>query len=127
MATYTKYPLSASISTEGLVNISLSSTSGTLIHETYVDYDLPVEAVMEEVWLYLTNLSNTNTTVCDITLGTSSPFRVTLPPQSGPILVLPGIIMISTDGSPVTPARIEVDAVSGGDVQASGYVNRISP
>jgi hypothetical protein len=65
--------------------------------------------------------------VCDITLGTSGPFRVTLPPQSGPILVLPGIIMISSNSSPPTPARIEVDAVSGGDIQASGYVNRITP
>lgn len=127
MATYTKYPLSASISSEGLVTISLSSSSGTLIHETYVDYDLPVEAVMEEIWLYLTNLSNTNTTVCDITLGTNGPFRVTLPPQSGPILVLPGIIMFSQDDAPPIPARIEVDAVSGGDVQASGFVNRITP
>jgi hypothetical protein len=127
MATYTKHPLSASLSTQGLVDILISTSGSTTVHETYVDYDLPVWEVVEEVWLYLTNLSNTNTAVCDITLGTNTTFRVTLPPQSGPILVLPGIIMFSQDGSPPIPAQISVDAVSGGDVQASGYVNRITP
>ena len=120
MATYTKLNLSAS--TGGMpVKVVQTATAGTTIHTTGTS-----ASVLDEVWLYA---NNTDTAARKLTIeygGTSSPdnlIEITIPPEAGLVLVIPGLLLAG-DG---TSGRIvRAFAATANVINITGYVNRIS-
>jgi hypothetical protein len=119
MATYNKLTLSGS--TDGRpVKVAATATAGTTIHtasSTATTYD--------EIWLYA---QNTDTTARKLTIefgGTTSPddlIELTVQPESGLVLVIPGLVIKGN----ATPLLVRAFAATANVVTISGYVNRIS-
>lgn len=114
MTTYTKLPLSGS--TDGRpVKVAATATAGTTIHTTGSDID--------EVWLWA---SNTDSVVRKLTIefgGTTSPddtIEVSIPAESGLVLVIPGIPLQNT-------LVVRAFAATANVVNVVGFVNRITP
>lgn len=116
MATLSKQKLSAS--TDGMgVNVTATATPGTTIHTASA-----VAGVFDEVWLYAVNIS---ATAVKLTIefggatGTDN-IEVTIPGESGLLLVIPGLILAN---SKVLKAFAGTTAV----LTLHGFVNRITP
>lgn len=119
MATFSKITLSGS--TDGRpVKVAATATAGTLIHtasSTATTYD--------EVWLYA---QNTDTTARKLTIefgGTTAPddlIEVTIQPEAGLVMVIPGLVIKGN----ATPLVVRAFAATANVVTISGYVNRIS-
>jgi hypothetical protein len=116
MATWTKLPLSGS--TNGRpIKVVATSLAGTTIHTaaatTGVDnYD--------EVWLFGYNSDTANRSLTVQFGGTTAPddsITITLSPQAGLFLVLPGIIIQNS-------LVVKAFASTANVVMVSGYVNR---
>lgn len=120
MATYSKIVLSGS--TNGApVKVAATASSGTLIHSTGTS-----SSVIDEVWLYATNTSVTSVMLTIQYAGTTSPdndLEITIPGQSGLILVVPGLPLTGT-GSAATSVR--AFAGTANVVTIYGYVNRVA-
>jgi hypothetical protein len=119
MATFSKLNLSGSTDGRG-IKVAATATAGTTIHtasSTATHYD--------EVWLYAVN---SDTTARKLTIefgGTSSPddlIEITIPPESGLTLVVPGL-PIKGNASPLV---VRAFAATANVVMIHGYVNRIS-
>ena len=120
MATFTKHTLSAS-SGGRPIKVTQTSTPGTLIHSTGTS-----DTVIDEIWLYATNTSSTQTTLTLEIGGTTSPddlIEVGIPSKSGLSLVLAGNILTGTGAA---SRSITAFALTGDVVNIVGYVNRIS-
>ena len=119
MATFGKLVLSGS--TDGrAIKVAATATPGTTIHtasSTATDYD--------EIWLYA---QNTDTTARKLTIefgGTSAPddlIEITVPAESGLVLVAPGLVLKGN----ATPLVVKAFAATTNVVTIHGYVNRIS-
>jgi hypothetical protein len=120
MATYTKLNLSGS--TGGMpIKVAATATAGTLIHNT-----VDSSTTLDEIWLYA---NNTDTTDRKLTIeygGTISPdnlIEITIPAESGLVLVIPGLLL---NGTGVDPRSVRAFAATANVINISGYVNRIS-
>jgi hypothetical protein len=120
MATISKRELSGAADGK-MVKVAQTATPGTLIHTATSgnagadDYD--------EIWLWAVN---SDTTARKLTIewgGTASPddtIEVTIPPEAGLVLVVPGLIL---ENSQVVRAFCAAANV----VMVAGYVNRMTP
>lgn len=120
MATYVRRALSGS--TNGrMIKVVATASAGTTIHTATAgatgadDFD--------EIWLWAVN---SDTTARKLTIefgGTTSPddtIEVTIAPEAGLVLVVPGLVLAN---SVVTRAF----AAAANVVMIAGYVNRIAP
>lgn len=100
------------------VKIVATATAGTTIHTCGSG-----TTVLDEVWLWATN---TDPTARKLTIefgGTTSPddtVEVTIPPESGPFLVIPGWILCNS-------LLVRGFCATANVVIVAGYVNRITP
>lgn len=119
MATYEKKILSGS--TDGRpILVAATASAGTTIHT-----GSSTSTTIHEVWLYASNPSNAQRTLTIQWGGTTSPndhFVLFLPPQSGLIVIAPGLILKGN----ATPLVIRAFADSANQVNISGYVNEIA-
>lgn len=119
MAVFTKTILSGS--TDGrAIKVVATATAGTTIHTGSA-----TAATLHEVWLYA---QNTDTTARKLTIewgGTTSPddlIEVTIPAESGLVLVAPGLLIKGN----ATPLVVRAFAASANVVTIHGYVNVIA-
>lgn len=120
MATYSKVLLSGS--TQGKpIKVVATATTGTTIHATGTS-----STIIDEVWLYSVNSSTSPVLLTVEYGGTTAPdqnIQVTIPPQSGLTLVVPGLVLTGTGAAANT---ITAFAGTANVLTISGYVNRIS-
>ena len=114
MTTFSKVKLSGS--TDGrMIKVVQTATTGTTIHTAHA-------TSLDEIHLWAVN---SDTTARKLTIeygGTSSPdnlIEITIPPESGPIPVVPGFVLTN---SLVVTAFAETANV----VMVGGFVNRIT-
>jgi hypothetical protein len=119
MATFSKDILSASTNGRA-IKVAATATPGTTIHTgstTTTTYD--------EVWLYA---QNTDTTARKLTVefgGTTAPddlIEITIPAESGLVLVAPGLIIKGA----ATALVVRAFAATTNVITVHGYVNRIT-
>ncbi len=115
MTTLAKLKLSGS--TDGkMIKVVATGTTGTTIHTAHA-------TALDEVWLYAVNSDNTAARKLTIEFGgTTSPdclIELTIPPEGGLVLVVPGFIL--TNSLVVTAFCATANVVMIG-----GYVNRIT-
>lgn len=119
MATFSKEILSGS--SDGMpILVANTATPGTTIHTASSN-----TSIEDEIWIYATN---TDTTARKLTIefgGTTSPnnlIELTVQPEAGLVLVVPGLILKGN----ATPKVVRAFAATANVVTISGYVNRIS-
>jgi hypothetical protein len=119
MATFSKLTLSGS--TDGrAIKIASTSTPGTTLHTGSA-----TATTFDEIWLYA---MNTDTTARKLTVewgSTSSPddlIELTVGPESGLVLVVPGLVLKGN----ATPLVVRAFAATTNVVTILGYVNRIT-
>jgi hypothetical protein len=120
MATFSKNLLSGSTNGRG-IKVSASASPGTTIHATGTS-----SSDIDEIWLYAYN-GHADEVLTTIEFGgTSSPddtIKVTIPAQSGLVLVAPGLTLTGTSASAST---VSAFAATPNVVTIHGYVNRIA-
>lgn len=120
MATFTKVSLSGS-SQGKAVKVAATASTGTTIHATGTS-----STIIDEVWLYAYN-SDTSFRLLTIQFGgttaVDNDIKISIPPQSGLTLVVPGLILTGT-GS--VASTVYAFAETANVITLSGYVNRIS-
>ncbi len=114
MATYSKQKLSGG--TDGRnVLVAATGTPGTTIHTAHA-------TALDEIWLWATN---TDATARKLTIeygGTTTPndlIEITIPPESGPVLVIPGWLLSNS-------CLVKAFAASANVIVINGFVNRIT-
>ena len=119
MATFTKNILSGSTQGRG-IKVVATTSSGTTIHATGTS-----SSIIDEVWLYAYN-GDTTARLLTVQWGnTSTPdddIKVTIPAQSGLVLVAPGLTLTGTGSAANT---IRAYAAAANVITIHGYVNRI--
>lgn len=120
MATYSKTILSGS--TDGkAIKVGATATPGTTIHT-----GSSTNTTLHEVWLYATN---TDTTARKLTIewgGTASPddlIEITIPAESGLVLVAPGLLI---KGNSTSALVVSAFAATTNVITVHGYVNVIT-
>jgi hypothetical protein len=104
------------------ISIGETGSPGDIIHTTGIS-----STVIDEVWIYATNVALVQR---DLTIehgGTGSAdyeIKLGIPPRSGLSIVLPGLVL-SGDG--FTGSSIRAYSDSPGSINIVGYVNRITP
>lgn len=120
MATYTKVLLSGS--TQGKpIKVAATSSTGTTIHSTGTS-----STTIDEIWLYSQNTSTSPVLLTVEYGGTTAPdqnIQVTVPPQSGLTLIVPGLVLTGTGAA---ANNVTAFAGTANVLTISGYVNRIS-
>ena len=120
MATYTKQLLSGSTQGKQIKVVATAST-GTTIHATGTS-----SSTIDEIWLYATNTS-TSPVLLTVQYGTTTApddnIIITIPPQSGEILVVAGLILTGTGSAANT---VYAFAATANVINIGGYVNRIA-
>ena len=113
MATFSKILLSGSTQGRG-IKVSATSSPGTS------------SSVIDEVWLYAYN-GHSSSVLTTIQFGnTTSPdddIKITIPAQSGLVLVVPGFTLTGTGSAANT---IRAFAATTNVITIHGYVNRIA-
>ena len=112
--TYTKLKLSASVNGRQ-IKVAATATAGTAIHVAHA-------TDQDEVWIYCSNSDSTDHKLTIEWGGVTSPddlVEITIPAESGPVLVIPG--WICTGGVTVAAFAASADVLTIG-----GFVNRIS-
>lgn len=122
MATFAKVLLSGGSQGRAIkVAATTSGSAGTTIHTTGTS-----ASVIDEVWLYATNSSSLNV-VLTIQWGgvtaVDNETKLTIPPNSGLTLVMPGLVLTGTGSAGNVIAAY---AGTTNVITVSGYVNRIS-
>ena len=120
MATFTKTLLSGSTRGRG-IKVAATATPGTTIHATGTS-----ATTVDEVWLYAYNSDSTDRLLTIQWGNTTSPdddIKVTIPKQSGLVLVAPGLTLTGTGSAANT---IRAFAAAANVVTIHGYVNRIA-
>jgi hypothetical protein len=120
MATYSKVLLSGS--TQGQpITVAATATPGTTIHATGT-----TSTTIDEVWLYATNTS-TSPVLLTIQFGGTGAVQhskiITIPPQSGDILVIAGLPLTGTGAA---ANNILAFAATASVLTIAGYINRIA-
>lgn len=116
MTVYTKQVLSGSTNGRG-IKVAATSTPGTTIHTA-----VSGTANIDEVYLYAMNTDSTDRKLTIEWGGTTSPddlIEVTVPAESGLLLIAPGIILQNS-------LVIKAFAAAANVVIIHGFVNRIS-
>lgn len=120
MATFSKSILSGS--TDGrAIKVAATGTPGTTIHT-----GSSTATTLDEIWLYA---MNTDTAARKLTVewgGTSSPddlIELTIPAESGLVLVAPGLLI---KGNSTSALVVRAFAASANVITIHGYVNRIT-
>lgn len=121
MSTFT--PVILSGSTQGKqIKIAATATAGTTIHATGTS-----ATVQDEIWLWCTN-SDTTARKLTIEWGEATApdgnVEVTIPPESGPVLVIPGWRLTGSGAAGLTVAAF---AATTNVLTVAGYVNRYTP
>lgn len=120
MATFTKTILSGSTDGKG-IKVAATGSPGTTIHT-----GSSTATTIDEVWLYA---MNTDTAARKLTVqwgGTASPddeIEVTVPAESGLLLVAPGLPI---KGNASAALVVRAYAASANVVTIHGYANRIA-
>ena len=120
MATFTKTLLSGSTRGRG-IKVAATATPGTTIHTTGTS-----ASTIDEVWLYAYNGHSSDVLTTIEYGGTTSPddtIKVTIPAQSGLVLVAPGLTLTG-DGS--AGLVVKAFAATADVITIHGYVNRIA-
>jgi len=120
MATFTKTLLSGSTRGRG-IKVAATATPGTTIHTTGTS-----ASTIDEVWLYAYNGHSSDVLVTIEYGGTTSPddtIKVTIPAQSGLVLIAPGLTLTG-DGS--AGLVVKAFAATADVVTIHGFVNRIA-
>lgn len=114
MADFSKLKFSGS--TDGKqIKVAATSTAGTLIHTAHA-------TALDELWVWAVN---SDTAPRKLTMewgGVASPddlIEVTIPPESGYLLVVPGMILTNS-------LVVRAFAATANVVMINGYVNRIT-
>lgn len=119
MATFAKNVLSGSTNGKG-IRVVQTSSPGTTVHTGSTS-----TSVIDEVWLYA---QNSDTSPRKLTVqwgGTASPddtIELTLEPESGLVLVAPGLPL----GGAATALVIRAFAATADVITIHGFVNRIT-
>lgn len=116
MATYSKIALSGSTNGKQ-IKVAATATPGTTIHTAVTG-----TTNFDEIWLWAVNSDTTNRKLIIEFGGTTSPddlIEVTIPAESGLVLVVPGLILQND-------LVVKAFAASANLVMVSGYVNRIT-
>ena len=116
MASYAKVLLSAGTNGRGIVVDSSGSASATTIHQACSGIQ-----DRDEIWIYAMNQDEDYQDLSVLWGGTTHPddlVRMTVPPNAGPVLVIPGWIL---NNSLYVKAYCETANV----VCINGFVNRI--
>jgi hypothetical protein len=122
MATFSKVLLSGGSQGKAIkISANTSGSVGTTIHTTGIS-----STAIDEVWLYATNSSASNVVLTIQWGGTTvvdNEIKLTIPPNSGLTLVIPGLILTGTGsaGNVIAAYASSINAIT-----ISGYVNRIS-
>lgn len=114
MATYTKVKLSGS--TDGKqIKVVQTATAGTTIHTADA-------TALDEIWLYAVN-SSSSAVKLTIEWGEATApdgnVEVTIPAESGYLLVVPGLLLTNS-------LVVKAFAASANVILINGFVNRIS-
>lgn len=120
MATFSKVLLSGSSQGKG-IKVAATSSPGTTIHATGTS-----ASIIDEVWLWCVNSSTTAVKLTVQYGGTTSPdndVEVTVPGESGLMLVVPGFPVTGTGAAATT---IYAFAGTTNVLVIYGYVNRIT-
>jgi hypothetical protein len=120
MAQFTKTLLSGSTRGKG-IKVVQTASSGTTIHTTGTS-----ATTIDEVWLYAYNGHSSAVVTTFQMGGTATPdddIKVTIPAQSGLVLVAPGLTLTG-DGSAGLVVRAY--AATANVITIHGYVNRIA-
>lgn len=120
MATYSKVALSGS--TQGkAIKVAQTASTGTTIHATGTS-----SSVIDEIWIYAYN-SDSSARLLTVQYGgttaVDNDIKVTVPPQSGLTLVVPGLTLTGTGTAANT---VYAYAATSNVITISGYVNRIA-
>lgn len=114
MATYSKVLLSGSTDGKG-IKVAASSTPGTTIHTAHA-------TDLDEIWIYAVNSESTARKLT-IEWGTADApdgnIELTIPAESGLILVIPGLLL--TNG-----LVVKAFSAAANTTIIHGYVNRIT-
>jgi len=120
MATFTKTLLSGSTQGKG-IKVAATSSAGTTIHATGTS-----SSIIDEAWLYAYN-GHTSAVLLTVQMGgTATPdddIKVSIPAQSGLVLVAPGLTLTGTGAAANT---IRAYAATTNVITIHGYVNRIA-
>jgi hypothetical protein len=119
MATFAKEILSGSTNGRA-VKVAATGSPGTTIHTGSTN-----TSVIDEIWLYAVNSSTSNVKLTVEWGSTSAPddiIEVTVPPESGLMVVAPGLIIKGAASALVVRAF----ASSANVVTVHGFVNRIT-
>jgi len=120
MTTFSKQFLSASTG-GAAIKVAATTSTGTTIHATGTS-----ASIIDEVWLYAYNSHSSSVILTLQYGGTTSPdndIKISLPSQSGLILISPGLILKGTGSVEKT---VYAYAGTANVVTLSGYINRIS-
>jgi hypothetical protein len=120
MATYSKITFSGA--TDGTpIKVVATASTGTTIHTTGIS-----ATVFDEIWLYAYN-SDTAARLLTIQYGGTTAvdddIKITIPPQSGLTLVIPGLILTGTGSA---GNSVYAYAATANVITVSGYINRIA-
>jgi hypothetical protein len=116
MATFSKVKLSAS--TDGKsIKIAAVATAGTTVHAAHA-------TALDEIYCWVSNSDSSDRTITIEWGGVTDPDNLlvktlTIPANSGPILVVPGLILTNS-------LVFAIFASSANKILATGYVNRIT-
>lgn len=120
MATYAKTILSGSTDGKGIL-VAATASTGTTIHT-----GSSTASTLHEVWLYAVNSSASAAVKLTVQWGgTTSPnddIEVTIQPESGLVLVSPGLLIKGN----ATPLVVRAFAGSANVITIHGYVNTIT-
>jgi hypothetical protein len=109
-------------STGGMpIKVVATATTGTTIHATGTS-----ASVIDEVWLYATNTSNSIITLTLEYGSTTAPDQnivLVIPSKAGLTICLAGLILVGTGSA---SRNITAFASSANVINIVGYVNRIS-
>ena len=116
---FNKAKLSGAAAGNSGILVAAIATPGTAIHTAVAG---TTANTFDEIWLWATN---TDTTARKLTIefgGTTAAFlvEVTIPPEGGPFLVIPGWILQNT-------LAVAAFAATTNVINIHGYINEIKP
>lgn len=114
MATFSKLKLSGS--TDGKqIKVAATATPGTTIHTAHA-------TSLDEIWLWAVNSSSSSAVKLTIEWGEATApdgnVEVTIPAESGYMLVIPGMVLTNS-------LVVKAIAATASVILINGYVNRI--
>lgn len=120
MGLIAKLPLSGSLQGRP-IQIQTTGSLGTQIHTTTTS-----STIVDEIWLYATNIDTVsrNLTIEYGSTGSNDRIEVAIPAKSGLSLVTAGSILTGTG---VSGSLITAFASATSSINLIGYVNRITP